>query len=69
MRRVLIIIDVVCLKAVKLLLKYYCHNYRWIQNYIDVIKKAELCPPYLTSIFFNEIVDDFFKKASFLLTD
>jgi len=46
MRRVLIIINVVYPKAVKLLLKYYCHNYRWIQNLFDVIKKAELCTRY-----------------------
>ena len=44
MRRVLIIIDVLYLNAVKLLLKYYCYNYRWIQKIIDVIEKAELYP-------------------------
>ena len=38
------IIDVMYLKAVKRLVKYYWHNYRWLQNIIDVIEKAELCP-------------------------
>ena len=44
MRRVLNIIDIVHLKAAELLLKYYCYNYRWIQQFTDVIIEAELYP-------------------------
>jgi len=43
MQPMLNIIDIIHPKKAVPFLKRYWSDYRWIQNYFDVIEKAELC--------------------------